>query len=85
MSHLVGGRVSEGSDFSTFDFTVLLSKAHFVCLVACFLFRFVKLFVCFCKDENIVIHAYTYHTTYFLNSKIVPIFLWFCLTCKLEN
>ena len=33
-----------------------LSKAHFVCLVACRLFRFVKPFVCFCKAENIVIY-----------------------------
>ena len=39
---MVGGRVSEGSDFYTFDFTTLLSKAHFVCLVACWLFIFIE-------------------------------------------
>ena len=75
------GRVSEGSDFYTFDFTVLLSKAYFVCLVACFLFRFVKLLVCFCKAENIVIYAYTYLTAYFLNSKIVPLFFLHSFFC----
>ena len=52
----LGVRVSEGSDFYTFYFVVLLSKAHFVCLVACGLFRFEKLLFVFVKAENIVIH-----------------------------
>ena len=55
---MVGRRVSEGSDFYTFYFAVLLSKAHFVCLVACYFFFFLfekSLFV-FVKVENIVIH-----------------------------
>ena len=52
----LGGRVSEGSDFYTFYFVVLLSKAHFVCLVAYCLFHFEKLLFVFVKVENIVIH-----------------------------
>ena len=51
-----GGRVSEGKDFYTFYFIVLLSKAHFVCLVAYRLFHFEKLLFIFVKAENIVIH-----------------------------
>ena len=50
-----GERVSGGSDFYTFYFAVL-SEAHFVCLGACCLFRFEKLFYVFVKAENIVIH-----------------------------
>ena len=52
----LGRRVSGGSDFYTFYFTVLLSEAHFVCLGACCLFRFEKLLFFLVKDENIVIH-----------------------------
>ena len=61
MAHLVGGRVSEGSDFYTLDIsffftlfesTTCVSKAHFVCLVACFLLLFEK--VVFEKAENLV-------------------------------
>ena len=51
-----GGRVSEGSDFYTFYFAVLLSKAHFICLVACYLFHFEKLLFVFVKAENLVMH-----------------------------
>ena len=63
-----------------------LSKAHFVCLVACCLFHFVKLFVCFCKAENIVIYILI-HTIQLIFSiqKLHLFFLWSCLTCKLEN
>ena len=64
MAHLVRGRVSEGSDFYTLDIifyfyyftlfesTTCVSKAHFVCLVACFLLIFKK--VVFEKVENLV-------------------------------
>ena len=52
----LGVRVKGGSDFYTFYFVVLLSKAHFVCLGACCLFRFEKLLSVFLKAENIVIH-----------------------------
>ena len=66
MAHLVGGRVSEGSDFYTLDisfffFTLFesaacVSKAHFVFLVACF---FLLLFekAVFEKVENLVTHT----------------------------
>ena len=67
MAHLVGGRVSEGSDFYTLDIifffyyftlfesTTCVSKAHFVCLVACFLLHFKK--AVFEKTGNLVIHT----------------------------
>ena len=63
MAHLVGGRVSEGSDFYTldisffftlFEFATCVSKAHFVCLVACLLLLFEK--DVFEKAENLVTH-----------------------------
>ena len=68
-----GGRFSEGSDFYTFYFVILLIKAHFVCLVACCLFRFEKLLFVFVKDENIVIHIiiHTIHLI-FLAQKLCP-------------
>ena len=66
MAHLVGGRVSEGSDFYTLDisffffFTLFesatcVSKAQFVCLVAFFLLLFEK--AVFEKAENLVTHT----------------------------
>ena len=76
MAHLVRGRVSEGSDLYTLDIkffffarfgsTTCVSKAHFVCLVACFLLLFKK--AVFEKAENLVTHCYTYQTAQFLNS-----------------
>ena len=66
MAHLVGGRVSEGSDFYTFDIilfffftlfesTTCVSKAHFVCLVASFLLLFMKTVLE--KAEKLVTHT----------------------------
>ena len=64
MAHFVGRRVSEGSDFYTLDIiffftlfesTICVSKAHFVCLVACFLLLFKK--AIFEKVENLVTHT----------------------------
>ena len=52
----------------------------------------VKLFVYFCKDENIVIYIliHTIQLSFFfsiqkLHTFFFFFFLWFCLTCKLEN
>ena len=66
MSRLVRGRVSKGSDFYTFDIiffytfesTVCLSKAHFVCLVACCLLLFMKAVCLFLKKK--IEHTVTY-------------------------
>ena len=67
MEYLVGGRVSEGSDFynldnsffffffTLFESTTCVSNAHFVCLVACFLLLFDK--VVFEKAENLVTYT----------------------------
>ena len=75
MTHLIGGGVSEGSDFlytvdiscfTLFESTACVSKAHFVCLVACFLLLFEK--VVFEKAKNLVIYIVTYQTVQFLNS-----------------
>ena len=75
MAHLVGGRVSEGSDFlyivdircfTLFEFIACVSKVHFVCLVACFLLLFEK--AVFKKAKNLVIYIVTYQTVQFLNS-----------------
>ena len=64
MVHLVGGRVREGSDFlilyisvcfTLFESTACVSKALFVCLVACFVLLFEK--AVFEKAENLVIHT----------------------------
>ena len=41
--------------FTLFESTTCLSKAHFVCLVACFLLLFEKVIIE--KDENLVTHT----------------------------
>ena len=63
----LGGELAKEVTFTLLISLVLLSKAHCVYLMACFLFHFVKLLVCFCKAENIVIFSYIYDTTYFLS------------------
>ena len=54
----------------------VFEQAHFVCLVACCLFLFVKLLVCFCKAKNIVIYLFI-HTIQLTFSilKLHPFFL----------
>ena len=73
MEHFVGGRVSKGSEFlytvdiscfTLFESTACESKAHFVCLVACFLLLFEK--DVFEKAKNLVIYTVTYQTIQFL-------------------
>ena len=62
MSLLVGGRVSEGSDFYTFESTVCLSKARFICLVACYLLLFVKAVCLFLKKSEHIVTYISIHT-----------------------
>ena len=58
----------------------VFEQAHFVCLVACCLFLFVKMLVCFCKAENIVIYLFI-HTIQLTFSilKLHPLFFFFFL------
>ena len=66
----------------------VFEQVHFVCLVACCLFLFVKLLVCFCKVKNIVIYLFI-HTIQLTFSilKLHPFFFFlvFCLACSLKN
>ena len=94
MAHLVGGRVSEGSDFlytidincfTLFESIACVSKAFFVCLVACLLLLFEK--AVFEKAKNLVIYTVTYQIVQFLIhlQQFCPFFVWFCLAYKLKN
>ena len=72
--------------FTLFESTTYVSKAHFVCLVACFLLLFEK--DVFEKAKNLVIYTdihfryfgFLIHLQHFL-----PFFLSFYLAFKLKN
>ena len=81
-------RFSKGSGFYIHVFVAILSKAHFVMSSGLLFTLFEKLLVFVCKDENLVISLYTYHTAYIYGFKITPIFFFFfifCLACNLKN
>ena len=66
--------------------TACVSKAHFVCLVACFLLLVEK--AVFKKAKNLVTHTVIHiKQVSFLTrlQQFLPYFLCFYLTCKLKN
>ena len=79
-----GGGVSKGSGFYIHVFVAILSKAHFVMSSGLLFTLFAKLLVFVCKDENLVISLYTYHTTYIYGFKITPFFFFFCVLSSLQ-
>ena len=46
---------------------------------------FAKLLVFVCKDENLVISLYTYHTAYVYGFKITPIFFYVLPSLQFEK